>query len=114
MPAGHLPVRSYLAVPVVSRSGDVLGGLFFGHSEVGVFGPREERLVAGLAGQAAVAIDNARLYGAARDALRVRDEFIASVSHDLRTPLSTVKGITQLLMRQAGRSEALESSRVIG
>ena len=37
MPEGHLPVKSYLAVPVVSRGGDVLGGLFFGHPEVGVF-----------------------------------------------------------------------------
>ena len=37
MPAGHLPVTSYLAVPVVSRSGEVIGGLFFGHPEPGVF-----------------------------------------------------------------------------
>ena len=35
MPPGHLPVRSYLAVPVVSRSGEVIGGLFFGHPEAG-------------------------------------------------------------------------------
>src|SRR5439155_23250271 len=33
-PPGHLPVRSYLAVPVVGRSGEVIGGLFFGHDEV--------------------------------------------------------------------------------
>jgi GAF domain-containing protein len=32
MPPGHLPVRSYLAASVVSRSGEVIGGLFFGHS----------------------------------------------------------------------------------
>ena len=62
MPPGHLPVRSYLAVPVVSRSGEVLGGLFFGHSDVGVFQERDERLTVGMAAQAAVAIDNARLY----------------------------------------------------
>jgi GAF domain-containing protein len=49
MPAGHLPVRSYLAVPVVSRSGEVLGGLFFGHADPGVFTDRAERLVAGIA-----------------------------------------------------------------
>ncbi|WP_144007102.1 ATP-binding protein, partial [Pelomonas sp. KK5] len=61
MPRGHLPVRSYLAVPVVSRGGGVLGGLFFGHSDVGVFGERSERGLAGLASEAAVAIDNARL-----------------------------------------------------
>ena len=62
MPKDHLPMRSYLAVPVVSRSGEVLGGLFFGHSQPGVFTERAERIATGLAAQAAVAIDNARLY----------------------------------------------------
>jgi GAF domain-containing protein len=62
MPQGHLPVRSYLAVPVVSRSGETLGGLFFGHSQIGIFTERAERLVTALAAQAAVALDNARLY----------------------------------------------------
>ena len=61
MPAGHLPVRSYLAVPVISRSGQVLGGLFFGHHAAGVFTARSEQNLAGLAGEAAVAIDNAFL-----------------------------------------------------
>jgi len=61
MPEGHLPVRSYLAVPVVSRSGDVIGGLFFGHQEVGIFDERSERGLRGLAAEAAVAIDNVRL-----------------------------------------------------
>jgi PAS domain S-box-containing protein len=67
MPQGHLPVRSYLAVPVVSRSGEVLGGLFFGHAQVGVFTERHERLVVSIAAQAAVAIDSARLYKQARE-----------------------------------------------
>ncbi len=62
MPKGHLPVRSYLAVPVISRSGEVLGGMFFGHPEVGVFTDRSERIVAGIASQASIAIDNAKLY----------------------------------------------------
>ena len=61
MPKGHLPVRSYLAVPVVGRSGEVIGGIFFGHKEVGVFDERSERGLAGLASEAAVAIDNTRL-----------------------------------------------------
>ncbi|HYC93729.1 MAG TPA: GAF domain-containing protein, partial [Thermoanaerobaculia bacterium] len=64
MPAGHLPVVSYLAVPVVSRSGEVLGGLFFGHEEENVFTENEEQIVVALAAQAAVGIDNARLYDA--------------------------------------------------
>ena len=50
MPPGHLPVRSYLAVPVVSRSGEVIGGLFFGHPEPGIFTERAERIVVGRRG----------------------------------------------------------------
>ena len=65
MPKGHLPVRSYLAVPVASRSGEVIGGLFFGHDEPGKFIDEHEELLIGIAGQAATAIDNARLYQAA-------------------------------------------------
>jgi signal transduction histidine kinase len=66
MPPGHVPVRSYLAVAVVSRTGERLGALLFGHPDPAVFSPRAERLVVGLAGQAAIAIDNARLFQAAQ------------------------------------------------
>ncbi|MGH6777071.1 MAG: ATP-binding protein [Bradyrhizobium sp.] len=65
MPKGHLPVRSHLAVPVKSRSGDVLGGLFFGHSQPNVFRSEHEQALIGIAGQAATAIDNARLFQSA-------------------------------------------------
>jgi PAS domain S-box-containing protein len=61
MPPGHLPVHSYLAVPVKSQSGEVLGGLFYGHEQVNVFGEDSEGLVATIAAQAAVAIENTRL-----------------------------------------------------
>ena len=76
MPEGHLPVRSYLAAPVISRTGTVLGGLFFGHSEPGIFTARAERIVAGIAAQAAVAMDNAALIADARAAeMRFRSLF---------------------------------------
>jgi PAS domain S-box-containing protein len=65
MPKGHLPVRSYLAVPVISRSSEVIGALFFGHGEPGRFVDEHEELLVGIAGQAATAVDNARLYQAA-------------------------------------------------
>lgn len=61
MPEGHLPVCSYLAVPVKSRSGEALGGLFYGHSDPDVFGQNSEDLVATIAAQAATAIENNRL-----------------------------------------------------
>jgi PAS domain S-box-containing protein len=62
MPEGHLPVRSYLAVPVMSRSGEVLGGLFYGHGECDIFRQESEALVQTVAAQAAVAIENFRLH----------------------------------------------------
>ncbi|HYO81291.1 MAG TPA: GAF domain-containing protein [Bryobacteraceae bacterium] len=65
LPEGHLPVVSYLGVPVKGRSGAVLGGLFFGHPERGIFNDRAERLVVMLAGWAAVGVENARLYESA-------------------------------------------------
>lgn len=120
MPRGHLPVRSYLAVPVTSRSGEVLGGLFFGHPEPDRFTENHERLLVGLAAQAAIAIDNARLFDAvqraresAEIANRLKDEFLATVSHELRTPLNAVLGWTSLLrstqMDEARREKALET-----
>ncbi|MEA3084633.1 MAG: hypothetical protein QOC89_2330 [Paraburkholderia sp.] len=86
MPEGHLKVCSYLAVPVQSRSGEVVGGLFFGHPEPGVFTERAERIVAGIAAQAAIAIDNARLYSAAQTEIAERTK-AQSALHDLNETL---------------------------
>lgn len=126
MPPGHLPVRSFLSVAVISRSGDVMGGLLFGHPEPGVFTERTERIITGIAAQAAIAIDNARLYEAAQRAAEERtrlleserlaraeaermsemkDEFLATLSHELRTPLSAILGWSQVL-RQGAASGA--------
>ena len=80
MPPGHLPVRSYLAVPVKRFGGGVLGGLFFGHSNAGVFTEQHERLAIGIASWATVALENARLYTEAQDANRLKDEFLAVLS----------------------------------
>jgi PAS domain S-box-containing protein len=62
MPSRHVTVRSFLAAPVISQSGEVLGGLFFGHPDVNVFSEEAEHIVVGIAAQAAIAMDNARLY----------------------------------------------------
>ena len=129
LPKGHLPVRSYLAVPVAARSGEAIGGLFFGHAEAGVFSARTERLVVGIAAQASVAIDNARLYEETRrvalerellveseraarlEMARVghlKDEFLATLSHELRTPLTAILGWAKVLARKPGDPQTLE------
>jgi PAS domain S-box-containing protein len=108
MPEGHLPVRSYLAVPVVSRSGDVIGGLFFGHSDGGAFDERAERSLAGLAGEAAVAIDNVRLHEDAKREIAERrraEEALRALNAELE---EQVRQRTTELVRN---SEALRQSQ---
>lgn len=80
MPKGHVPVASYLAVPVVSRSGEVLGGLFFGHDEAGMFSAEGQELAEAIAAHAATAIDNARLLRAAKEDTATRNRAQESAS----------------------------------
>jgi signal transduction histidine kinase len=132
MPKGHLPVRSYLAAPVVSRSGEVLGGLFFGHPEPGIFTDRSERLVVGIASQAAIAIDNARLFRNAQQEIaerrraearlreseeallaadRRKDEFLATLAHELRNPLAPIRNAVEILRLTETDPAAAASAR---
>ncbi|MBA3655287.1 MAG: SpoIIE family protein phosphatase [Actinobacteria bacterium] len=113
MPPGHLPVRSYLAVPVRSRSGEVLGGLFFGHPDPGRFTAVHERIVVGVASHAAVAIDNARLYESERQAreaaetARRRLVLLAEASRVLTSSLDvdrTLGSLTRLVVPEIADS----------
>jgi anti-sigma regulatory factor (Ser/Thr protein kinase) len=87
MPEGHLPVRSYLAVSVVSpTTGEVIGGFFFGHPEPGRFTERHAFLAEGIAGYAAIAVDNARLFDRERD-------FATELSRSLLPVVPDVRGL---------------------
>lgn len=100
MPKGHLPVVSYLAVPVVSKSGAVIGGLFYGHPEPGKFTEEHEKLVVGVANQASVALDNAKLYDEIQKLNSKKDEFIGLASHELKTPVTSLTGYLQIISKR--------------
>ncbi|MEP7125398.1 MAG: PAS domain-containing protein [Byssovorax sp.] len=78
IPVKSLSVRSYLALPVSSRSGEVLGRLFFGHPEPGFFTMVHEMTLVGVAAHAAIAMENARLYRAACAAKSEHESAIAA------------------------------------
>jgi PAS domain S-box-containing protein len=120
-----LAVKSYLAVPVTSRSGAVYGGLFLGHPQAAFFTERSARIIEGIAAQTAIAMDNARLYETAQQARaeaehaarmaeessRLKEEFLATVSHELRTPLNAILGWTRML--RAGSVDSATAARAL-
>ncbi|MEJ7559935.1 MAG: ATP-binding protein [Pedobacter sp.] len=97
MPFVHLPVVSYLLVPVLSKAGSVIGTLYYGHPEAGRFKPEHETLVSAIAAHAAIALDNAKLYEEIRTLNLKKDEFIAMASHELKTPVTTLNGYLQIV-----------------
>ncbi|RPF71111.1 PAS domain-containing protein [Aurantiacibacter spongiae] len=108
MPKDHLPVRSYLAVPVMGREAEVIGALLFGHPEPGRFTEQHERLVTGIAAQAAIAIDNARLYRSAQDELAERRR----VEADLRELTETLEQrVAEEVERRSNAEEALRQAQ---
>ncbi|MGA2188281.1 MAG: response regulator [Steroidobacteraceae bacterium] len=109
MPQGRLPVRSYLTSRVVSRSGEILGALFFGHPEPRLFTARSERLLAGIAAQAAIAIDNARLYQAAQNEIAVRARTATALRESEERQIKLNQSLESLV---AARTAELEAANV--
>ena len=103
-------LRSILAVPLRGASA-MLGVLSFGTSHSGrVLGEEERDLAQALAARAALALENARLYEEAQRAVRLREQVLAVVSHDLKSPLSAIGLTAQLLARKlAGDPGVLRS-----
>jgi len=117
IPAGHDRIRSYLAVPVVSRCGATIGCLLFGHPQPGRFNKRQEQLMEGIAAHAAIAIDNAHLYREAQREIeqRTRAErhqrlLIAELNHRVKNTLAIVQGVAQQTFRDSAEMEGARSA----
>ena len=128
MPEGHLPVRSYLAAPIISRSGEVLGGLLLGHPDPHIFNASHEQLIVGIAAQTAIAIDNSRLYDEAQREIEERRQaeiarlvILRELNHRVKNVFAVAIGMItmtartsdskqQMAERLTGRLRALASA----
>ena len=113
-------VGSYLAVPIVPRSGKAIGVLFLGDERRGVLTEQLQQVMTAIASHAATAIDNALLYEEARHLNETLEEKVAqrtadlnelnheletfnySVAHDLRGSLRGIDGFSNLILEEAG------------
>jgi len=102
-------VRTGLGVPML-REGVPIGVFALARSEVRPFTDKEIELVSTFADQAAIAIENVRLFDEIQDKNRQlaaasenKSQFVSSMSHELRTPLNAIIGLTEMMVKNAPR-----------
>jgi signal transduction histidine kinase len=100
----HPPMRGWLAAPFIGRSGKNLGLIQLTDKHEGEFTESDEAILVQLAHIASVAIENARLYDALREQDRRKDEFLATLAHELRNPLAPIRTGLEIL-KVAGEGE---------
>ncbi|MBF2000090.1 MAG: response regulator [Synechococcales cyanobacterium M58_A2018_015] len=103
---------SLMTVPLIARDRH-LGVLTccFTHESNRHYGTAELQLAEELTRRAALALDNADLYRQAQEANRIKDEFLAVLSHELRSPLNPILGWTRLL--QTRQFDAATTARAL-
>ncbi|WP_293125569.1 response regulator [Microcoleus sp. bin38.metabat.b11b12b14.051] len=102
----HPPMRGWLAVPLTARDGRNLGLIQLSDKYEGEFGEDDESILMQLAQAVSASIENARLYEESQQANRMKDEFLATLSHELRSPLNAILGWAQLLRNRSFSPEA--------
>jgi len=111
--ANHPPLRGWLAAPFVGRDGRNLGLIQVSDKvDGGDFTAADEAILVQLAYIASVAIENARLYDGLREADRRKDEFLATLAHELRNPLAPINNALQIIHLSSDRA-AREQARTM-
>ena len=115
IPPGHPSIRSYLSVPVISRSTEIVGTIVLGHRSPGRFDERTEKIVIGIAAQAAIALENARLYQQAQTEIQQRERtqkqqalLLSELDHRVRNTLAVAQS---LALSTFAKGEQLETYR---
>lgn len=114
----HPPMRGWLAAPLVGRNGQNIGLIQLSDKYAEEFTAADEAILVQLAQMASVAVENARLYEAeqqareqAQAANRIKDEFLAVLSHELRSPLNPILGWARLL--QGGKLDEAKAKQAV-
>jgi signal transduction histidine kinase/CHASE3 domain sensor protein len=106
--AGPRPPQGWLAAPLIGPDGRNRGLVQLADRREGDFTADDEAILVQLAQMASVAVENARLYEALREAGRRKDEFLATLAHELRNPLAPIRTSLQILRVAGDRAEAVE------
>ncbi|MCI0370411.1 MAG: GAF domain-containing sensor histidine kinase [candidate division NC10 bacterium] len=100
--------RTILCLPMRDKAGDILGVFQVLNKREGVFGKEDEEVLSAVASQAAIALENARLYDDLKQAYdrikqldQAKSDFLANISHELRTPLTPVIGYMDMMASEA-------------
>jgi signal transduction histidine kinase len=100
----EIGIQSFMGVPLIAR-GKIIGAISFGSTKSSRLYTKEDLLfVEQIANRIGLAIDNTHLYSRAQKAVRIRDDFLAIASHELKTSLTTIKALAQILQRDNDRS----------
>jgi PAS domain S-box-containing protein len=94
-----------IAVPLLTRSGIAGAFTWLASAHRPAYVPQDAELAQHIARRCALAIDNSRLYREARAAVSIRDEFLSVAAHELKTPMTSLRGYAQLLAREFDKGE---------
>jgi len=109
----YLPIRSFLALAVHDSKGEIAGALVFAHRSPAIFTERTERILAVVALQVSMGLENAQLYGAAQAASAAKDQFLAMLSHELRTPLTPIFAVLAAMEEYPDLPEKMRSDLLV-
>ena len=120
------PIRSLLAVPLISSMGEIIGALSVSSKEPDAFSRVDEHLLTVAGGQVAIVIENIQLYkdlearrrhlkfayDRLRELTKLKDQILQNISHEIRTPLTLIKGYVELIREDGIRGELTPSQRL--
>ena len=102
-----------VAAPLIARNGKPFGYLHLNLNADGTFSPDDETALAQLANLAAIAVQNAQLYEELRTSNHHKNEFLATLAHELRNPLAPIRNSLQLMQIAPNDPQLLEQSRTM-